>query len=221
MPSVKRHVRRTPQGRITGVQQYTRGAPVTLRFKGARGTEYSFQPQTEEDLNVVAPELERFVTGKAPPNPSTVRIADYLYRDKVLKPSLDAELTRLRTILEHEAPGQPGGMLITYSTSPERPDNDPRTLKIDGYSANPYKGSTWVLYLTPPYGIQNQREIATYVRQNEDEIVREIQKLIPRKNFKGVNFYETHPGLRSRRFTNPPPGSREAGTWEPSHEETG
>lgn len=141
-------------------------------------------------------ELRNWLQGKAKPTPG-VEVAEYLKRDRVLRPSLEAELDRLRTVLDKEAPGQPGGILITYR-------DDSRTLELNGYS-DAYHGSTWVLKLTPNYTEQNQAEIAAYVRANEDAIVEAVRGLVPRRR-RGhlIAFYQSHPGVNAARFENVP-----------------
>lgn len=227
MVRVKRHVRSKPRGGVAPVRQYDRGAPITFTAKiGGKTLEYS--PRTQEEYESSGP-LVDWMNGRAVQAPG-VKVADYLKRDKVLQPSLESEFDRLRTILQVEVPLPNTEILINYHTSPENPGSDSRTAEIAGYN-DPYRGLDWKIALTPPYTVQNQKEIAAYIRKHEDSILAEVLRLAPRKSRRAgwdVEFYKTHPGLRSRTWTNPvgpydpkKGGYKTPGFMESAHEEIG
>jgi hypothetical protein len=147
-------------------------------------------------------ELREWLHGRAKASPD-YRVADYLKREspRRLRPSLEAELDRLRTILAVEAPGQPGGILITYGLV----GGAERQVSVEGFSDDPYKGYTWALRLSPGTAVENQTEIADYIRRNEDAVVDAVKRLVPRRR-RGYHedFWRTHPGLHEQAWVNPP-----------------
>lgn len=198
---VGRHLRRGPRGKIGPVRQYDRGNPITFKAP-IRGGTIEYSPRTQQEYEE-SKELVDWMNGRAVQKPG-VDVARHLHRDGLLQPSLAAELTRLRTILEKEVDFGSNSVLIDYSTvGADYPYrwNDARVLSVLGYS-DPYRGSVWSVQITPNYTAENQREIAAYVRKHEDDIVetlRRIGKRTRRERGSRVAFYETHPGLTVRK----------------------
>lgn len=160
---------------------------VTMKL-GPKG-KFLYTPRSEEDLET-AKHLEEFLSGNAKLR-TGAHVVDHLYRDGVLEPALSDALAHLRSVLAAVTEGTESDILIDWT------DNS-RVLDVSGY-ADAYKGTTWKVQLTPNYTVQNQREIADYVRHYEGAIADEVRLLLPRKRRSSgwnVEFYATHPGVQ-------------------------
>lgn len=161
---------------------------VTLKL-GPKGN-YLFTPQTEEDLET-AKHLEQFFSGELKQESGVEVGGSASRREGTLQPQLSDALEHLRGVLAAVTVGSETKVSISYN-------EQARVLEVAGY-ADPYKGQTWQVRLTPNYTAQNQREIADYVRHYEDSIAEEVRRLIPRKRRMSgwsVEFYTTHPGVQ-------------------------
>lgn len=161
---------------------------VTLRM--GPGGKFLFTPQTEEDLET-AKHLERFLAGESTIEPGVDIGGPASRRQGVLNPELSDALEHLRGTLSAVTTDTEGHIVIMWN-------EQAHVLEIAGY-ADPYKGQTWTVRVTPNYTVQNQMEIAEYVRHYEDAIAEDVRHLYKRtRRMAGWNvpFYATHGGVQ-------------------------
>lgn len=201
MTRVRHHPLRTKHG-VTVRREHERH--VGVKWTSPSGDAVTYVPKAGEEEMVE--KFTAFFEGRAKDN-SGIRVqvpnewVGFGGMRLAQSEEMRGEMTRLRTILEHEITGLEGSALIATMGW--------RGIEISGYPKDAYSGSIWQVDLTPPFVMENQHQIVEYLRAHEDQIVETIQRLAARKRSMGgrsVKFWEQHPGLHDVRYAEGPDG---------------